>query len=175
MKKYVLLVFGLLLVLCLVLAGCNSQITAEEIVSRMQETVESTEDAHAVVNVSVNAQGIEMSASAEVWEKSPSMVRAQVLESSETKLVGSTMVSDGEQTWLYDPTLNRVIVGPAGDMETPLPQEMVSSLQETIQKILDDIRCHREEIPVETSIFIIEGDREWIYMCFHQILKEMRA
>ncbi|MFC2030427.1 outer membrane lipoprotein-sorting protein, partial [Chloroflexota bacterium] len=93
---------------------------------------------HAVVSVSVNAQGIEMSVSAEVWEKSPSMVRAQVLEASEAKLVGSTMVTDGEQTWVYDPAMNRVMVGPAGDVETPLPQEMLSSLQETIQKILDD-------------------------------------
>ncbi len=137
MRKKLWLALGVLLVLGISLAGCGNQITAEEIIARMQETVESTEDAHAVVSVSVNAQGIDMSATAEVWEKTPGMFRAEVLEASEAELIGSTMVSDGQQAWFFDPTLNRVMVGPAGEMETPLPQEMLSSMQEAIQKILD--------------------------------------
>ena len=66
MKHRVWIAAGLFLVLSLVLAGCGNRITAEEIVAKMQETVENTQDAHAVVSASVNVQGIEISATAEV-------------------------------------------------------------------------------------------------------------
>jgi outer membrane lipoprotein-sorting protein len=137
MKSRLLIVTGLLLVLALVLAGCGSQITAEEIVAKMQETVESTQDGHAVVAVEVNAQGIDVSATAEVWEKSPNKFRAVVLEASKPDLVGMTMVSDGQQAWLYSPERNRVMVGSAGEVEMPLPEEMLTEMQDTIQGVLE--------------------------------------
>jgi outer membrane lipoprotein-sorting protein len=127
----------LLLALSLVLAGCGQKMTAEEIVAKMQETVESTQDAHAVVSVDVNAQGIEMSVTAEVWEQSPNKIRAEVLRASEDRLVGVTIVNDGQQGWYYEPSRNRVMVGAASEMETPLPQEMLGGLQEVIQEVLD--------------------------------------
>jgi outer membrane lipoprotein-sorting protein len=138
MRRKVVVVFGLFLLLSLVLAGCESKITAEEIVAKMQETVENTDDAHAVVTVNVNVQGIEMSVTAEVWEKMPHKFRAEVIEASQSELAGMTLVSDGQQTWYYDPARNRVMVGSMGEVETPLPQEMFSSLQEVIQEMLDD-------------------------------------
>jgi outer membrane lipoprotein-sorting protein len=136
MRK-ILFVFSLFLVLSLVLAGCGKKITAEEIVARVRETVESTKDAHAVVAVSVNVQGIEITVTAEVWEKSPNKLRAEVLQASLSELVGMTLVSDGQQGWFYEPAHNQVTVGPAAEIETPLPQEMLDSLQEVIQQGLD--------------------------------------
>ncbi|MFN2169285.1 MAG: LolA family protein, partial [Anaerolineae bacterium] len=111
MKAKFWIVIGLLLVLGLVLAGCGPQITAEEIVDKMRETLESTDDAHAIVAVDVSAQGIEMSAKAEVWEMSPNKFRAEVLESSQPDTEGMIMVSDGQQGWFYDPAHNQVMVG----------------------------------------------------------------
>jgi outer membrane lipoprotein-sorting protein len=136
MKK-VWIALSLFLALSLALAGCGQQITAEEIVAKMQETVENTQDAHAIVSASVNAQGIELSARAEVWEQSPNKLRAQVLEASEPDLVGTLMVSDGQQGWLYEPNRNRVTVGPVEQIDTPLPQEMLTELQYVIQEMLD--------------------------------------
>jgi outer membrane lipoprotein-sorting protein len=137
MRNKVWIAVGLLLVISLVLAGCGSQITAEEIVAKVRETVDSTQDAHATISATVNAQGIEMLVKAEVWEKSPNKVRAEILEASEDRFVGTVLVSDGQQAWYYEPARNQVMVGAPEGMETPLPQEMLAQLQDAIQQVLD--------------------------------------
>jgi outer membrane lipoprotein-sorting protein len=137
MKGKMLVLFGLCLALTVSMASCGSQPTAEEIIARIQETVDSTEDAHAVVTTTFDVQGIEMSVTAEIWEKSPDMLRVKVLDSTEPRFADALMVSDGQQVWLYEPARNRVEVGPVGEVETSLPQEMLSSSQEAIQKVLD--------------------------------------
>jgi outer membrane lipoprotein-sorting protein len=142
---------AILLAMCLLLAatlsGCGSEITAEEIVARMQETVESTDDAHAVVTANIDAQGIQISLTAEVWEKAPNLLRVQVLDASDARFVGNLMVTDGEQVWLYEPDRNRVQMGGAGEVEMPLPQEILTSFQEEIQEVLDvsDVELAGEE------------------------------
>ena len=147
MKQRIWIAVSLCLLLSLALAGCGKPMTAEEIVAKIQETVESTKDAHALVAVDVNAQGLLMSATAEVWEKSPDKVRAVVLDASQSDLVGTTVVSDGQQAWYYEPSRNRVLVGAAGDMDTPLPQELLSGLQEIVQAVLatSDVELVGEE------------------------------
>jgi len=137
MRNKVWLVVGVLLAVSLVLAGCGNQMTAEEIVAKVRETVDSTQDAHATVSATVNAQGIEMMVKAEVWEKSPNKVRAEILEASEDRFTGTILVSDGQQAWYYEPARNQVMVGAPGEMETPLPQEMLAELQDVIQQVLD--------------------------------------
>jgi outer membrane lipoprotein-sorting protein len=111
--------------------------TAEEIVARVKETLENTEDAHAVVYAEVDAQGIQMSVTAEVWEKAPDKLRAEVLEASKPEFVGALMVTDGQQGWYYEPGRNVVMAGSLGEMETPLPQELLVELQSVIQYVLD--------------------------------------
>jgi outer membrane lipoprotein-sorting protein len=170
MKQRIWIVFSLLMALSLVLAGCGNKITAEEIVAKMRETIEGTEDAHAVVTADVSAQGIEMSLTAEVWEKAPNLIRAEVLEASEAHFVGTLMVSDGQQAWLYEPARNRVAVGPPGELEMPLPQEMLSSLQEAIQEVLDvsDVELVGEEAVTGREAYKLtvsprEGDQTEIF------------
>ncbi len=137
MSKNIWLIGGLLLVLTLALAGCGDQLTAEEIVAKMQETVDTTEDAHAVVTARVNAQGIQMSATAEIWEKLPNKVRVEVRDASEPDLLGTVLVSDGQQGWYYEPARNAVMVGQADEVETPLPQQMLTELQDVLQEVLE--------------------------------------
>jgi outer membrane lipoprotein-sorting protein len=137
MKRTIWVAFSALLVLSLLLAGCGNRPTAEEIVAKVQETVDSTHDAHAIVTATLDASGQNITAKAEIWEKSPNKVRAVVLESSQPDLVGSVAVSDGQQAWFYSPAENRVMTGNAGEMETPLPQEMLGELQGLIQRVLD--------------------------------------
>jgi outer membrane lipoprotein-sorting protein len=147
MQRRVLALTGLVLVLSLVLAGCGQQMTPEDIVERVRETAASTQDAHGVITVSADIQGNELSATAEVWEKSPNKVRAEVVESSRPELKGMVLVSDGEQAWLYDPAENKVITGNAGEMDLPLPEQLLSSMQEIVQEVLDasDVRLEGEE------------------------------
>lgn len=137
MNRRILALGGLFLALGLMLAGCGNAITAEEIVAKMEETIENTDNAHAVIQANVDAQGMAMAVTAEVWEKMPNKVRAEVRNSSEPRFAGMVMVSDGQQAWLYEPAKNRVTVGATGEMDMPLPQEMLGSLQETIQEVLD--------------------------------------
>ncbi|MEJ2211109.1 MAG: hypothetical protein P8129_19000, partial [Anaerolineae bacterium] len=134
-KRWFLL--SLFLVLGLILAGCGQTMTAEEIVDRVKETLENTQDAHALVYAEVDVQGIQASVKAEVWEKSPDKLRAEVLESSRPQLVGTLLVADGQQGWYYEPGRNVVMAGSLGEMETPLPQELLVELQSVIQYVLD--------------------------------------
>jgi outer membrane lipoprotein-sorting protein len=138
---------SLVLLLGLTLSACGDKITAEEIVAEMQETMESTTDAHAVVTADVDVQGIALSVTAEVWEKMPYKARAVVLDASEAGYLGTTFVTDGDQAWLYEPEHSTVTVGPLGEIDMPLPQEMITSLQEVIQAVLDasDIELVGEE------------------------------
>ncbi len=136
-RKMLSAVFGLLLVASLALAGCGSKITAEEIVAKMQEMLETTEDAHAIVRVSLNAQGITMGATAEVWEKAPNKIRAEVLQSTDSMFDGTVVVTNGLQGWVYEPRRNVVTVGSLENIEMPLPQEILTSLQGVIQALLD--------------------------------------
>jgi outer membrane lipoprotein-sorting protein len=139
MKTRLWFLVSLFLVLGLILAGCGQtrSVTAEEIVARVKETLDSTQDAHAVVYAEVDAQGIQMSVTAEVWEKAPDKLRAEVLESSRPQFVGTLMVTDGQQGWYYEPGRNVVMAGSLGEMETPLPQELLVELQAVIQYVLD--------------------------------------
>jgi outer membrane lipoprotein-sorting protein len=145
--------------LVLALAGCGKEITAEEIVAKMQETVDSTLDAHAIVVVEVNAQGIEISVTAELWEQAPNRIRAEVLEASEASLVGTTLVNDGENGWFYEPARNQVMVGAVEELDTPLPQEMLVGLQEVIQDVLDatDVELVGEETVIGRQAYKLEA------------------
>lgn len=157
MTRRSLILVGVFLVLSLLLPGCGSRITAEEIVAKMQETIENTDDAHALVSVDVNAQGIEMSATAEVWEKSPNKFRAEVLEASEPRFAGTIMVTDGQTAWAYEPARNVVTTGGDGDVEKPLPQEMLTGLQEAIQELLDasEVELMGEESVAGNGTYIL--------------------
>ena len=138
---------SLFLTVALILAGCGQQITAEEIVAKMQETVDGTQDAHAIVVADVNVQGVQLSVKAELWEQAPNKVRAQVLEASQPGLVGTMLVSDGENGWFYEPARNQVTVGAVEAMDTPLPREVLVGLQEVIQQVLNaaDVELAGEE------------------------------
>jgi outer membrane lipoprotein-sorting protein len=155
MKSKVWLAFSLLLVLSLALAGCGHKITAEEIVAKVQEMAQNTHDAHAVVTGSVDIQGIQVSAKAEIWEQSPNRLRAEVLESSEPRYAGMVMVSDGQQAWLYQPARNQVTVGAVGSLKLPLPPEMLTELQGIIQQMLDasNVELVGEEVVTDLEAY----------------------
>ena len=160
MKTKRWIAFSLLLIVAVALAGCGREMTAEEIVAKMQETVDSTQDAHAIVVAEVNAQGIELSVPAELWEQTPNRVRAEVLEASEASLVGTTLVNDGANGWFYEPARNLVTVGAVEKLDTPLPQEVLVGLQEVIQDVLNatDVELVGEETVAGREAYKLEAN-----------------
>jgi outer membrane lipoprotein-sorting protein len=135
------------------LSGCQTGPTAEEIVAKMQEVEASTEDAHAVVEFSIQPEDmdVDMDVVVELWEKRPAKLRAEVLEADETEFEGVISVTDGEQAWLYHPGENVVVTGALGDLESdeiPIdPQQVIQLMEEGIQWAMDnfDVKLAGEE------------------------------
>ncbi|MFN2271037.1 MAG: DUF4367 domain-containing protein [Anaerolineae bacterium] len=153
MRKRLLLGLSFLVTLTLLLSGCQTGPTAEEIVAKMQEVEASTEDAHAVVEFSVQAEDmdVEMDVVVELWEQRPNKIRAEVLEAGEAEFEGVISVTDGEQAWLYHPDENVVVTGALGDLESdeiPVdPQQVIGLMEEGIQWAMDnfDVKLAGEE------------------------------
>jgi outer membrane lipoprotein-sorting protein len=125
----------------LLLVGCQGRPTAEEIVARVQEVEANTEDAHAVLEIAIQDPSRDVAMAVEVWE-SENQFRAELLESSSSEaVVGSVIVNDGQQVWIYDAAQNEVLVSEveARQPEGPLtnPREMVQLVDEAIQWVLD--------------------------------------
>jgi outer membrane lipoprotein-sorting protein len=137
----------------LLLAACGAQpITAEEIVTRMEATRDSTSDLHATVAVNFTTSEESGSMVIEGWFKKtgrtdeeghPIMaVRGEVLEASEAVLVGSLVVSDGETFWAYNPAEQTAITGTASEMKESAPTEptgATQTIQEVVQQGLDAV------------------------------------
>jgi outer membrane lipoprotein-sorting protein len=153
MKKQWVIVLSVVATLTLLLSGCQTGPTAEEIVAKMQEVEASTDDAHAVVAFSVQAEDmdVDMNVVVELWEQRPGKLRAEVLEASEADIVGVVSVTDGEQAWLYHPGEDVVVTGALGDLESdeiPVdPQQVIGLLEEGIQWAMDnfDVKLAGEE------------------------------
>jgi outer membrane lipoprotein-sorting protein len=145
----------------LVLAACGQeQITAEEIVARMEAARDEMQDVHATVTMSFVTNERNGRLVVETWMKKGesaesdaphfNKVRALVLEADEPEMVGSEFVSDGETFWLYSPTEQKAITGNASEMKENAPSDpagMTATLQEMIQEGLDavDIEVLGEE------------------------------
>jgi outer membrane lipoprotein-sorting protein len=131
--------FGLsvLMVISLLLVGCNGGPSAEEIVAKLKEVEAGTEDAHAIVEIDIQGQGMDENARIEVWEKKPNKFRAVVLQTSDPEYLDAVTVADGGQVWMYQPSQNEVIVGEVGPDEPAGPRDLIQSVDEVIQRVLD--------------------------------------
>jgi outer membrane lipoprotein-sorting protein len=141
MNKRLWIGWSALVAIALLLVGCQGRPTAKEIVTRVQEVEASTKDAHAVLEIAIQDPGRDVDMTVEVWE-SEDRFRAELLESSSVEAaVGSVIVNDGQQVWIYDPAQNKVLVSKveAGQPDGPLtnPREMVQLVDEAIQWVLD--------------------------------------
>lgn len=130
-KRLIIIVMTLLLTIASVgLAAAMIIPSADELLTQSLETLETIEDGHAIVEVTAEMPERTLSGTFEVWGKfsqepegRPSF-RVEVLEASKDDLVGVTAVSDGDQSWLYDPNRNIVIVGRAEEIAPLLAEKM---------------------------------------------------
>lgn len=151
----------LLLISALALTACSTdQITAEEIVERMEAARDAMQDLHATVAFDFTTTEKSGSMLVEGWlaktdqtdeaGKPVYKMRGEVLEASEAKLAGSLVVSDGETFWAYNPAENTVLTGNKSDMpdhEATDPVGATAALQDVIERGLDafDIEVLGEE------------------------------
>ncbi|MCU0491061.1 MAG: outer membrane lipoprotein-sorting protein [Chloroflexaceae bacterium] len=135
------------------LAACGQQqITAEEIVSRMQQARDTMQDVHATVAFNFVTNEHNGSLTVEGWMKKTYQtdangkpiykVRGVVLEASEADMVGATVVSDGNTFWAYSPKENKVVTGTRADMQNRAPTDpagATQALQDVVQRGLDAV------------------------------------
>ncbi len=165
MNKHWLIVLGPLAVVSLLVVGCQGGPTAEEIVTRLKEVEASTEDAHAVVELSFKGQGEDGAFVVEVWEKQPNKFRAEMLETSDPAYEGAVHVVDGRQVWSYQPQKEEIVVGEIGPDEPSSFREIIQSMDEVIQQVLDasDVSLAGEETVADRQTYKLkvtprEGD-----------------
>jgi outer membrane lipoprotein-sorting protein len=159
MNKRWFIGLGVLVAISLLLVGCQGGPTAEEIVAKMKEIEAGTEDAHAILEMSFEGQGRDEELVIEVWEKKPNKFRAEVLEASGSEVVaGSIIVSDGSQTWIYDPGQNEVLVGDVGPDEPSGPRDIIRFIDEVIQQVLDttEVKLVGEEAVAGLATYKLE-------------------
>ncbi|HEM61752.1 MAG TPA: DUF4367 domain-containing protein [Chloroflexi bacterium] len=158
MNKRWLVVLGVLAVLSLLMGACQSQPSVEEIVAKMKEVEASTNDAHGVLELSLNALGMDEEMVVEVWEKAPNKTKAKMLESSKSEYEGSVVVSDGEQIWVYMPEDNKVLVGEIGPGEPSSPRYAIEMMEKVIQYVADtsNVRLLGEEAVAGVPTYKLE-------------------
>lgn len=146
-------ILTILLIGVLALAACGEQLpTAEEIVERMEQARAEMDDLHAVASIEFSSAEESGSMRIEGWMQRTddtdaagnpiSRIRAEVLESSEPKLVGSLIVSDGTTFWLYSPSENTVVTGNTDEMKDAVeqgPAGATAMLQDIVQQGLDAV------------------------------------
>lgn len=158
MSKRWLMGLGMLVVLSLFLVGCQSEVTADDIVAKLKEVEASTEDAHALVEMSFEGQGMAEEFVVEVWEKKPNKFRAEMLETSDPEFAGAIHVTDGRQVWVYQPQANEVLVGEVGPDEPSSFREIIQSVDELIQRVLDtsEVKLAGEETLDDQATYKLE-------------------
>ena len=137
MSKRWLFGLSVLVMLSLILGACQQRPSVEEIVAKMKEVEASTDDVHGVLEVSIDALGMDQEMVVEVWEKRPDKTRADMLESSVPEYEGAVLVSDGEQVLLYLPEANTVLVDQIGEGEPSSPRYAIEIMEKVIANVSD--------------------------------------
>ena len=129
-KKLVIGAIVLLLLASLGLAAFALQPTAEDLLIQAMETMQTVTDGHTVATFTVNTPEMNASGTVEMWgqlEAGPNgepAFRAEVLDATESDMVGLTAVTDGYNFWLWDPQENKVLVGNADEATAIIAEQM---------------------------------------------------
>jgi outer membrane lipoprotein-sorting protein len=153
-RNILLVIGGVVLIAALVSGFVLMQPSAEDILVQTIETLETINDAHAVVEVDVDTVEKDFTATIEVWgrrgENGSSAFRLVVLESSDEKAADAVVVSDGENLWAYAPAEGKVFVGTAEEA-----REMMAD-KEPFMGEFDKADFEHPESPVEAVQLLME-------------------
>ncbi len=142
-----LVIGGVILIAALVSGFVLMQPSAADILVQTIESLETIDDAHAVVDVEVHTVEKDATATFEIWgrrsEDGPGAFRIVVLDSSDEKAADAVVVSDGENLWAYSPAEAKVLVGTAQEAK-----EMMAD-RETFKGDFDKDDFEHPESPEE--------------------------
>ena len=127
-RRNLIIILGVVVLIAALVSGfVLMQPTAEDILVQTLETLETIEDAHAVIEIDIDTVDKDESATLEVWgrrgEDSPGAFRVVVLTSSNEKAADAVIVSDGETVWAYSPTEGKVFVGTAEETKKMMAEK----------------------------------------------------
>ncbi len=106
MKKIKVLSLMILISLALFASGCEEDLSAEEIATKMQEKGESIKDYSCIMHTTTYANGEKVQENEErVISKKPKMMKSWTIEQGKEEVAA---VSDGEFLWSYDEGTNTV-------------------------------------------------------------------
>jgi outer membrane lipoprotein-sorting protein len=109
--------------------------SAEDLLISSAETLDNVTSGYAEVNVQAQLPEQTINGSFEAWGKlnagpnGEPAVRLVIVTANESEHVGITLVSDGRQFWLYNPSLDTVVVGQAEEL-APLLTEKLAAYQD---------------------------------------------
>ena len=154
-RRNILLVIGSVVLIAALVSGfALMQPSAEDILVQTIETLETINDAHAIVEVDVDTVEKDSTATIEVWgrrgEDGPGAFRLVVLESSDEKAADAVVVSDGENLWAYAPAEGKVFVGTAEEAK-----EMMAD-KEPFMGEFDKADFEHPESPIEAVQLLLE-------------------
>lgn len=144
--------FGSVVLLAsLLLAACGNQLTAQQIMDRMQQARDKVQTAHVVADVAITSPNKNGTVQVEGWTQKTgqkdtngqptSRLRANVLNASEADLAGTQFVSDGTTFWVYNPKQNKVLTGKQSDLQRndlgqQDPTMQMMQMQQMLQRLL---------------------------------------
>lgn len=106
MRKTKVLSLMILISLALFASGCEEELSAEEIATKMQEKGESIKDYSCIMHTATYANGEKVQENEErVISKKPKMMKSWTIEQGKEEVAA---VSDGEFLWSYDEGTNTV-------------------------------------------------------------------
>ena len=127
-KRNLWLLVGIVILLAALLSAfVIMQPSAKDILIQTLETSKTINDAHAIIDVSVDSPEENASATVEVWgrheENGPGAFRLEVLETDKEEAVGAVIASDGETVWAYSPAEGKVFVGTAEEAKAAMEEK----------------------------------------------------
>ena len=152
MNKGIWIVIGVVILLSALVSGfIFIQPSAEDILVDTLETLETMNDAHAVVEVRVDSPEIDGAVTFEVWgshgEEGPGAFRLEVLEASEEQAAGAVIVSDGKTLWAYSPEKGKVLVGTAEEAKAMMEEKLAEKELEMGEFKPEGLKTRRAEHP----------------------------
>lgn len=137
MSKNLWILVGIVVIAAAVVAGVIlMQPSAADILVQSLESMETIDDAHAVVSIDIDTLEHDGSGKLEIWarhgEDDTGAFRLEVLETDEEKAQRAVIVSDGETLWAYSPSENKVFVGTPEDAKAFMEenQDLLSEFEQ---------------------------------------------
>jgi len=142
--------------LMFLLAACGSSSTSQapptptptpaagqELLTKAAQKLNTAKTMHAIFDITIAGPSLNGTVNTEVWNESPGKSRTVVLQSTITQVpTGSITVSDGKQSWQYDPVKKVVYNGPVNSNNSTAGAGLGRDQNQFIMNIVQSVFTH---------------------------------